>query len=145
MLATACKHPDIRKFDGLRCCLACGETVFEASASVSPAKNVDNSGHYKYTRLNYELGLEIRLVVLLPGAQADPICCEIIHVNLDDDPDYDAVSYTWATETGDISLSKTVRCVNGGVMAVTANCEAALRQLRQHALRRRLWIDAICR
>ena len=139
-----CKHPDIRKFDGLRCCLACGETVFEASASISSAKNVDDIGHYKYTKLNYKLGLEIRLVVLLPGHPADPICCEIIHVNLDDHPGYDAVSYTWATESGDASLSKTVRCVNGGVMAVTANCEAALRQVRRLWYRVRLWIDAIC-
>jgi hypothetical protein len=95
----------------LRCCLACGETVFEALASIPTAETVDVTGHYKYTKLNYKLGLEIRLVVLLPGERDDPIHCEIIHVNLDDDPHYDAVSYTWATEEGDASLSKTVRCV----------------------------------
>ena len=144
MSERVCKHSDIRKFDGLRCCLACGETVFENTASVSSANNVDATRHYNYTKLNYKLGLEIRLVELLPGDPADSIYCEIIHVNLDDDPDYEAVSYTWATESGDASLSKTVRCVSGGVIAVTLNCEAALRQLRRLWYRVRLWIDAIC-
>jgi hypothetical protein len=146
MSERSCAHPDIRKFDGIRCCLACGEAVFEALFSNSkPLTEVTNVRYrYRYTKLNYKLGREIRLVVLLPGEPADPIRCEIVHVNLDDDPIYDAVSYTWATEDGDASLSQTIQCVRGGFVSVTVNCDAVLRQLRQTGLSRRLWIDAIC-
>jgi hypothetical protein len=68
--------------------------VFEAS-SIQPfieLGHADNATSYKYTKLNYKLGLEIRLVVLASGTPGDPIRCEIIHVNLEDKPEYDAVS-----------------------------------------------------
>ena len=99
---------------------------------------------YKYSKLNYELGREIRLVIILPGESTDTIRCEIVHVNLDDSPVYDAVSYTWATEDGDASLLKTVQIVQSGSISITANCDAVLHQLRRPGLRRRVWIDAIC-
>jgi len=140
-----CKHPDIREFDGLSCCLACGETVLDDSVLVPTNQIVDTEDHYRYASLNYNRGLEIRLIELLPGETADPIRCEIIHVNLEDTPDYDAVSYTWATESGDDSLCKTIQVLSGGSMLITANCDVALRQLRRRGLRRRLWIDAICK
>jgi hypothetical protein len=146
MSERSCAHPDIRKFDGIRCCLACGEAVFEAS-SVQPFVELDpedTTTCYRYNKLNYKLGLEIRLVVLAAGTPGDPLRCDIIHVNLEDEPEYDAVSYTWATEDGDASFSKTIQCVNGGFVPVTANCDAVLRQLRRPGLRRRIWIDAIC-
>lgn len=143
MPESPCAHPDIRKFDGIRCCLACGEAVFE----VKPPKQLPHTNvqvPYQYIPLNYKLGQEIRLVELLSGGPADPIRCEIIHVNMDDDPEYDAVSYTWATESGDTNLSGLVHCVHGTCIPVTANCDAALRQLRYHKFRRRLWVDSLC-
>lgn len=139
-----CAHPDIRKFDGIRCCLACGEAVFEVTTS-ERLPHTDVQVPYQYAPLNYKLGQEIRLVVLLPGEPADLLRCEIIHVNLEDDPEYDAISYTWATERGDTSLSGLVYCVHGGSISITANCDAALRQVRQRGLRRRVWIDSICK
>jgi hypothetical protein len=150
MSVTSCAHPDIRKFDGMRCCFSRGEAVFEPSYPPSnPNPNPHNevtavTNRYRYTNLNYKLGREIRLVILLPGQPADPIRCEIVHVNLDDDLTYDAVSYTWATKDGDVSLSKTIQCVGGGFISVTMNCDTVIRQLRQPGLRRKLWIDAIC-
>jgi hypothetical protein len=147
MTEKQCTHHGIRKYNGIRCCLACGEAVFEASSSKAPAASqaTDVPSHYQYNNLDYKLGQEIRLILLLPGGQDDPIRCDIIHVNLEDDPDYEAVSYTWATENGDSSLSQAVHCVCGGCIAVTANCAAVLRQLRRPGIRRRLWVDAICR
>ncbi|KAF1834473.1 hypothetical protein BDW02DRAFT_498165 [Decorospora gaudefroyi] len=141
-----CTHRDIRKFDGIRCCLECGETVFEAASLSLPSgpNDTHNSDHYMYTKLNYKLGQEIRLVVLLPGQPADPIRCDIVHENLEDDPEYDAVSYVWATENGDVSFCKSIQIRHGGSMPITANCDAALRQLRHRGLPRRVWIDAIC-
>ena len=144
MSGTACKHPDIRKFDGIRCCLACGEAVLETLASNAIEKNVDATGRHVYTHLNYQLGQEVRLILLAPGGAADPLCCEIVHVNLEDDPEYDAVSYTWATEDGNADMSKTIDCFKGGYIPITTNCDAVLRQLRRPGTRRRLWIDAIC-
>jgi hypothetical protein len=142
-----CRHSDVRKFDGIRSCLACGETVFESSAPTIPmsTQTTKTPTKYQYTHLNYTLGQEIRLVVLLPGSLDDPIRCEIVHVNLEDDPEFDAVSYTWATEYGDDSLSRKVNISNGThYLPVTINCEAALRQLRRPGSRRKLWIDALC-
>ncbi|KAF2127107.1 hypothetical protein P153DRAFT_296025 [Dothidotthia symphoricarpi CBS 119687] len=141
-----CQHPDIRKFDGLRCCLACGETEFEIARSTTTAQwqISDSTNQYQYSRLNYKLGQQIRLVDVLPGKRSDPVRCEMLHVNLDDDPDYEAVSYTWATEEGDDSKSKIIYFPNDESIQVTKNCEAVFRQLRGRRLARRFWVDAVC-
>ncbi|KAF2856823.1 hypothetical protein T440DRAFT_10373 [Plenodomus tracheiphilus IPT5] len=143
---SSCRHPDIRRFDGLRCCLSCGETVFELviAAPVHNANPIGRSHPYRYTSLNYKLGREIRLVVLLPGITTDILRCEIVHVNLEDGPEYEAVSYTWATEDGNCSPSHVIYCSNGECLTITASCDSALRQLRRPSHRRRLWIDAVC-
>jgi hypothetical protein len=99
---------------------------------------------YQYRHLNYTLGQEIRLIELLPGLPSDDIRCNIVHVNLDDDPEFEAVSYTWATEDGDDTLSKTIYTSNNATISVTANCLSALRQLRRISSIRRLWVDAVC-
>ena len=141
----ACRHPDIRVFDGLRCCLACGEAIFETrQPRLEPAQPSSRDlTDYKHAPLHIGLGQEIRLVVLLPGERFDPIRCEIIHVLLGG-TGFDAVSYTWATEKGDDSKSKLIQIGYGQSMHVTVNCEHALRQLRDKHTERRLWVDAIC-
>ena len=145
-----CQRPDIRKFDGIRTCLACGTVVFESpsieiAGGLSADSNTEGTQTYRYTKLNYELGQEIRLLVIQPGSGKDPVRCNIITVNLMDEPEYEALSYTWATEDGDDSLSRVVYC--DGLLTtlpVTRNCEAALRRLRKLGLRRTVWIDALC-
>lgn len=140
-----CRHPDVRKFDGVRCCLACGEAVFEAPRT--PDVKIASTGalpQHHYVELNSSLGQEIRLVVLLPGRATEPVRCDIVHVNLEDDAYFEAVSYTWATEYGDDTKSGTVHLTNGATIPVTANCEAVLRQLRLPSYERRLWVDALC-
>jgi hypothetical protein len=69
--------------------------------------------------------------------------CDIIHVNLMDKPAYEAVSYTWATADGDVSLSKHITC-RGKKIAITTNCESVLRSLRLPSRNRKIWVDAIC-
>ena len=138
----SCQHPDIRKFEEVRCCLACGEAVFENSPTAT-TKEIAGSP-YQYRRLNYTLGQEIRLIELLPGLPSDDIRCNIVHVNLDDGPEFEAVSYTWATENGDDTFSKTIYTSSNTTMSVTANCMSALRQLRKISNVRRLWVDAVC-
>ncbi|EAT92408.1 hypothetical protein SNOG_00913 [Parastagonospora nodorum SN15] len=139
----ACRHPDIQRFDGFRCCLSCGETTFEDAEKPEQGSDLTASTGYQYRRLNYELGQEIRLVVLYPGKELEDITCDIIHVNLLDKPIYEAVSYTWATEDGDLSMSAKIKCRNGNI-AVTRNCESVLRSLRLKGRNRKIWVDAIC-
>ena len=64
-------------------------------------------------------------------------------VRSSDEPEYEALSYTWATENGDTTLSSTVNC-EGAAIQVTNNCEDALRRLRNRDGERILWVDAIC-
>ncbi|KAF2443286.1 hypothetical protein P171DRAFT_331521, partial [Karstenula rhodostoma CBS 690.94] len=56
---------------------------------------------------------------------------------------YEAVSYTWATEDRDTSLSGVLHCTSGTI-PITSNCQAAIRRLRKICAERRLWIDAVC-
>ena len=145
MAELPCTHPDIRNFDGMRCCLSCGETVSEYRAS-SFAPYIDTSdatSPYKYRNLSTKSGHEIRLILLLPGNFEDALWCEIMHVDLDEKPKYDAVSYTWATEDGDAHLTKAIFCIHGGSISITSNCDAVVRHLRQLG-KRKLWVDAIC-
>jgi hypothetical protein len=65
---------------------------------------------YIYTPLNYKLGQEICLLVVLPGEPFDPLRCDIVHVNLEDEPDYEAVSHPWTSDNGDASLSQSANC-----------------------------------
>jgi hypothetical protein len=122
--------------------LACGETVFDNIPKPVFSPSHGGSVPYGYAPLNYALGQEIRLVIIFPGQPPDDVHLDIVHVNLRDDPAYEAVSYAWATEKGDASLSRTVYC-RGRTIAVTKSCEAALKCFRRQGRNRTLWIDAI--
>ena len=85
---------------------------------------------FKYRPLRHAEGEDIRLLILCPGGSGDPIRCEIFHASISFENDYEAVSYTWATEDGDASLSQRVSCTYAGEpdiaeLLVTANCAAA--------------------
>lgn len=88
---------------------------------------------------------DIRLVVLPPGSFYSTVRCDIIHVDLNKAPDYEALSYTWADADGDKSLTGVVSCgPEEKRIPITRNCEAALRHLRLERQTRFVWIDAIC-
>jgi hypothetical protein len=141
-----CRHHDIHVFDGFRTCLACGEAVFDHLPGANPNSDQHEPGPYSYKQLNYSLGQEIRLLVLHPRRSqeqnaAQELDCDIIHVNLADKPVYEALSYTWASEDGDASLSASIRCLGTGcTVAITRSCEGALRQLRRRGQKRVLWV-----
>lgn len=140
-----CRHGDIRLFDGFRCCLACGEAIFEPVGDRGDTTTQETNRSHKFKPLNHELGQEIRLLVLNAGDPSDSLTCEIINVNLEDNPIYEALSYTWADQNGDTTLSQEIVCAsNKTVISITKNCESALRALRQKGRRRPLWVDAIC-
>jgi hypothetical protein len=90
---------------------------------------------------------EIRLLTILDGEVADKVSggdvrpfirCSLHHTRLIEPPQYRALSYCW----GDPLVTKPI-IVNGCVMQVTANLEAALRELKAQQLKV-LWVDALC-
>jgi len=87
----------------------------------------------------------IRLWTLHQGSGDSQIECSLGIVSQKDNsvPAYEAISYTWATEDGNQSRSQCL-LVDGLVMYITCNCEAALRRFRLEDCSRVLWIDAVC-
>ncbi|KAH6721501.1 heterokaryon incompatibility protein-domain-containing protein, partial [Leptodontidium sp. MPI-SDFR-AT-0119] len=85
----------------------------------------------------------IRLVILEPVRGEDPVRCRLIHVSLDDNPQYESLSYAW----GDSSVTTPIY-IDGKAIPVTENLESALVNLRDESLEnpkdRVLWVDAIC-
>jgi hypothetical protein len=70
---------------------------------------------------------EIRILTLHAGNVPDPIKCSLQVVVLDEEPVYEALSYTW----GDPGITKAI-CVKGTQVDVTVNLESALRYVRRH-------------
>jgi hypothetical protein len=110
-------------------------------------------------------GFKTRLIYLHPGEFIDCIYCTIYHANILErrlQTEYTALSYVWgdATQTKPIQLgyhqlstSETARTLSSAPspgadcykpFQVTTNLERALRHLRDRALERILWVDAIC-
>lgn len=81
----------------------------------------------------------IRLIHLLPGQFADPICCTIEALSLDSSPPFEALSYFWGDPTPCESIT-----INGGGFNIAKNLHVALPYLRHEKQPRLLWIDAIC-
>ncbi|KAM5345709.1 hypothetical protein ACJ41O_011570 [Fusarium nematophilum] len=84
---------------------------------------------------------EIRILSLLPyGDDCNaPIICEIRVASLDEDPEYETLSYVWgsADNLADVQVS-------GQKVGVTKNLLTALRRLRLSKEPRPLWIDQLC-
>ncbi|KAI1254177.1 hypothetical protein MGN70_004573 [Eutypa lata] len=84
-------------------------------------------------------GSEIRVVILHPGSFGDPIVCQLEHIQLIPDSNYEAVSYVW----GDATVTKLVT-LDDRVYPVTTNLFTGLQFLRYKESPRRLWIDSLC-
>jgi hypothetical protein len=82
---------------------------------------------------------EIRIAKLNPGDFSDDIHCTLFKVSLDDNPQYEALSYVW----GDTGVTRQIS-LNGSPYQVTESLEIALRHLRLPSEDRILWVDAIC-
>ncbi|KAF7532863.1 hypothetical protein G7054_g7564 [Neopestalotiopsis clavispora] len=91
-----------------------------------------------YTRLEPSRS-EIRLLTLYPGESDEAIQCSLHTVSLEDDPQYEALSYVWGDCTNTLPIF-----VNDDEMQVGQTLEAALTHLRLCDSTRILWVDAIC-
>jgi hypothetical protein len=90
---------------------------------------------------------EFRLLIISPGSLDDALHGEVITAKLSGTgrPAYEALSYTWADETGDAERSSEFVCdEDHSIIRITKNCEAAIRRLRLSDKKRWVWIDAIC-
>ncbi|KAK3683455.1 heterokaryon incompatibility protein-domain-containing protein [Podospora appendiculata] len=88
---------------------------------------------------------QIRLLRLSKGQASEPLhgMLEVYHLKYF--PDYEALSYTWADESGDANRTKKIYLGNDwSIFPITSSCEAALRCLRLPNKGRTIWVDAIC-
>lgn len=92
---------------------------------------------------NLETAHAIRLLAIQPGQYEDDLYGSIDYANVHALPEYAALSYTWADESEDISLSRRLD-TPAGFIRITKNCDAAIRRLRHLNEVKRVWIDAIC-
>ncbi|RMJ16656.1 hypothetical protein CDV36_003655 [Fusarium kuroshium] len=105
----------------------------------------DGARGYQYQPLDLTQGRQIRVLVLKAGRLEDPLHCELEHVNLQQGPIYEALSYTWADDNGDDSICRAIQCgQDDQFIGITKNCELALLRLRKENADRRLWVDAVC-
>ncbi|KAH6646986.1 heterokaryon incompatibility protein-domain-containing protein [Truncatella angustata] len=97
-----------------------------------------------YVRLQHSD--QIRLLRLSAARQGDPIHADFTDSRLNhDEPAFDALSYTWADESGD-SIKRRPIFIGRywDVYPATRNCEKALQSIRQAHGPRNVWLDAIC-
>ena len=92
-----------------------------------------------YTYKDLDGDDEIRLLKVT-RSQESKFLYEIVHTNLKDAPDFQAVSYAWGRRTLDSKLP----LANGSYLPVTASIQKAIPFLSCHCSTGYLWIDQLC-
>jgi hypothetical protein len=113
------------------------QQAFAAMSMSNSSNSYDPLSNLKYTPLPSPRF--IRVLVLSSGEYTDNITCSLRPVDLDEHPQYDALSYVW----GDRSNPTNITC-DGHSIRVTKNLGAALRRLRDRSLDQVVWVDALC-
>ncbi|KAJ0310953.1 hypothetical protein COL5a_008852 [Colletotrichum fioriniae] len=138
----SCRRLDVFTSDGISSCLSCGSVQLDLETP-SPPKTDDEKTTDSAIYKPLESQTDIRLLTLEPGEFADPIRCTLALSSTASMVDYDAISYTWASEDGAMAWTQPIT-LDGRVFLVTANCETALRRVRSRGAQRVVWIDAVC-
>jgi Heterokaryon incompatibility protein (HET) len=98
-------------------------------------------------------GDEIRLIQLHPGHEGSPLKARIQYRHLSENPDYQALSYTWGSPFNQdhpswnryqVPATQHDLYMNNGVIKVTESLHSALLRLRQPVKALIFWVDAIC-
>jgi hypothetical protein len=100
------------------------------------ATRAPSLGDYKYEALEKR---QIRVVHLYPTKGSGLMYCTIERVSIDDNPTFEALSYTWGTSPGRYQIQ-----VGASVLSIGKNLAVALRTLSSGDKLRTIWIDAIC-
>ena len=84
-----------------------------------------------YSNLQLRKASDIRIVILRPASQDyHDIVCDLQVVSLDNEPDYEALSYTWGPPFEDQSLQDELITLSGMQTRITGNLFHALQRLR---------------
>jgi hypothetical protein len=79
-------------------------------------------------------------MILQPASsRAQRLETKLKEVQLDDKPQYEALSYAWGDDAPSENLA-----IDGGVVMINTSLAAALRQFRHPDRPRTLWVDAVC-
>ena len=81
----------------------------------------------------------IRLLILHPGKFGSQISCSLREYRLNEEPQYEALSYCWGDQTQSFPILCNKRCI-----PAFHNLLTALHYLRSDTAPRTLWIDALC-
>lgn len=90
---------------------------------------------------------EVRLLRLHPGTSDDPIHVEFVPMRLGDSsvPAYEALSYTWADESGDVTRNCQIFLgPYWDIVWITHGCEQAISTIRHKHVDRLVWVNSIC-
>lgn len=109
-----------------------------SSAATSQALVLPGVSQLAYEPIDSENG-EIRVAELLPGQYNHPVELRLHTKNLDDRPDYEALSYAWGK-----TMSPRRALLNGCPLHITESLDLGLRRLRFVDRSRILWVDALC-
>jgi hypothetical protein len=93
---------------------------------------------YQYQPLKPERN-EIRVLQVARGKRSDEVRCRLVHVSLDSNYDYNALSYTWGRMTKPSYI-----IVDNRSFPVTENLFTAISWLRSPIEELTIWIDAVC-
>ncbi|KAI1387558.1 HET-domain-containing protein [Hypoxylon trugodes] len=135
--------------DGLRACKAgigsLSLNIQNPSLSDSkkgePGTDSQLDGRF-YTPLAQKYDIRLLKLSTLPSSQY--LHGELALVDLVYSPSFEALSYTWAGETGDSTKPKFIFIGSSwDIIPITANCDSALRLLLSKG-HMNIWVDSIC-
>ena len=114
---------------------------FASSVTKVMDSKVAASHIYEHSKLTSRTS--IRLLRLLAGAQNDKLRCDIDIADIENDLDYEAVSYVWGTSEPKPSIQ--ISCeYDNSELEIPKSLEGALRRFRHPTSTRTLWTDSIC-
>lgn len=80
-----------------------------------------------------------RVLILEPGIGNQMIFGKLEVIDIDDNPDFEAISYVWGSK----KKQRTIFCIKVAIK-ITQNLFEALRRIRNPSEQRTVWADAIC-
>lgn len=123
---SVCSRLDLYESEGLATCLSCG---------------LYRDQPYVYKPIKQRS--EMRLLKIQPGEADAPIRGELVIVSTNSHQDYDAVSYTWADQSGD-ATRRFRAFIESGYVSITRSCQEVLQRIRSRSYPKCIWIDSLC-